>query len=90
MPVVRAGRPESPPAGFTSVRVLTGWDVLEGAGISGPVLLVDENGHYESVDVADTLTRAGHQVAAGTWVNPAGICGWLMSLVSAGVRRTQM
>jgi hypothetical protein len=26
------------------------------------VLLVDEIGHYESVDVADTLTLAGHQV----------------------------
>jgi 2,4-dienoyl-CoA reductase-like NADH-dependent reductase (Old Yellow Enzyme family)/thioredoxin reductase len=58
----QAWRPGSPPAGFSSVRVLTGWDVLEGAKVSGPVLLVDEIGHYESVDVADTLTLAGHQV----------------------------
>jgi 2,4-dienoyl-CoA reductase-like NADH-dependent reductase (Old Yellow Enzyme family) len=58
----QAWRPGSPPAGFSSVRVLTGWDVLEGASISGPVLLVDEIGHYESVDVADTLTLAGYQV----------------------------
>jgi len=58
----QAWRPGSPPAGFSTVRVLTGWDVLEGAEITGPVLLVDEIGHYESVDVADTLTLAGHQV----------------------------
>jgi 2,4-dienoyl-CoA reductase-like NADH-dependent reductase (Old Yellow Enzyme family) len=58
----QAWRPGSPPAGFGGVRVLTGWDVLAGAEITGPVLLVDEIGHYESIDVADTLTRAGHQV----------------------------
>ena len=58
----QAWRPDSPPAGFASVQILTGWDVLDGAEIAGPVLLVDEIGHYESIDVADTLTLAGHQV----------------------------
>ncbi|GAA1518480.1 FAD-dependent oxidoreductase [Nocardioides humi] len=58
----QAWRPGAAPAGFDSVRVLTGWDVIEGAEIVGPVLLVDEIGHYESIDVADLLVRAGHAV----------------------------
>jgi heterodisulfide reductase subunit A-like polyferredoxin len=44
------------------IRFLTGWDVLEGAEVVGPVLLVDEVGHYESIDVAETLVQAGHKV----------------------------
>ncbi len=58
----QAWRPAAPPAGIEQVTVLTGWDVLQGAAIRGPVLLVDEIGHYESIDVAEYLAHAGHVV----------------------------
>ncbi|GGJ41011.1 oxidoreductase [Streptomyces brasiliensis] len=58
----QAWRPGESPAGLASIELLTGWDVLSGAEITGPVLLVDELGHYEAIDVAETLVRAGHQV----------------------------
>ncbi|MFE9924350.1 FAD-dependent oxidoreductase [Streptomyces sp. NPDC005774] len=58
----QAWRPAGAPEGLASVDVLTGWDVLNGAEITGPVLLVDELGHYEGIDVAETLVRAGHRV----------------------------
>lgn len=58
----QAWRPGEPPAGMDAIELLTGWDVLAGAKIVGPVLLVDEIGHYESIDVAETLVNAGHEV----------------------------
>ncbi len=58
----QAWRPGEPPTGMDSIELLTGWDVLNGAAIVGPVLLVDEIGHYESIDVAETLVKAGHEV----------------------------
>lgn len=58
----QAWRPGEAPAGLSGVRLLTGWDVLQGAEITGPVLLVDEIGHFESIDVAETLVDAGHRV----------------------------
>ncbi|GAA4752811.1 FAD-dependent oxidoreductase [Nocardioides endophyticus] len=58
----QAWRPGEPPAGLDDVELHTGWDVMAGADITGPVLLVDEIGHYEGIDVAETLVRAGHQV----------------------------
>lgn len=43
-------------------RVHTGWDVLRGASLGHVVLLLDEIGHYESVDVAQRLVDGGHRV----------------------------
>lgn len=48
--------------GLETINLLTGWDVLNGATLGERVLLVDEIGHYESLDVAETLVGAGHQV----------------------------
>jgi pyruvate/2-oxoglutarate dehydrogenase complex dihydrolipoamide dehydrogenase (E3) component len=48
--------------GLDRVEALTGWDVLSGAAVGPRVLLLDEGGHYESLDVAETLVEAGHQV----------------------------
>jgi 2,4-dienoyl-CoA reductase-like NADH-dependent reductase (Old Yellow Enzyme family) len=45
--------------GLSSISLLTGWDILRGAEVEGPVLLVDELGHYESFDVAETLVKRG-------------------------------
>jgi 2,4-dienoyl-CoA reductase-like NADH-dependent reductase (Old Yellow Enzyme family) len=58
----QAWRPGQPPVGIENVTVLTGWDVLSGAPVEGPVLLVDDIGHYESIDVAEYLVHAGHRV----------------------------
>jgi 2,4-dienoyl-CoA reductase-like NADH-dependent reductase (Old Yellow Enzyme family) len=58
----QAWRPGQPPVGIENVTVLTGWDVLRGAPVEGPVLLVDDIGHYESIDVAEYLVHAGHRV----------------------------
>jgi hypothetical protein len=54
--------PGGGPTGIDTVSTLTGWDVLAGVALKGPVLLLDELGHYESIDVAESLTRAGHRV----------------------------
>jgi NADPH-dependent 2,4-dienoyl-CoA reductase/sulfur reductase-like enzyme len=51
--------PEQHLAGLDAVPLLTGWDVLSGVVPDGPVLLVDEIGHYESFDVAETLVNHG-------------------------------
>lgn len=58
----QAWRPGEPPTGLAGVDVLTGWDVLEGAEAPGPVVLVDEISHYESLDVAERLLLAGRRV----------------------------
>jgi len=54
--------PWGPPDGFDSVEVFTSWDVLGQASLGHRVLLLDELGHYESLDVAERLTDSGHQV----------------------------
>lgn len=52
-----------PLPGLDRVRAHTGWDVLDGSAALGhTVLLLDEIGHYESVDVAQRLVDAGHRV----------------------------
>ncbi|HEX4250815.1 MAG TPA: FAD-dependent oxidoreductase [Pseudonocardia sp.] len=59
-------RPAVPLPGLDTLdpeRVHTGWDVLGGtAALGHTVLLLDEVGHYESVDVAQQLVDAGHRV----------------------------
>jgi len=55
-------RPAVPLPGLDEVRVHTGWDVLRGAELGHTVLLLDEIGHYESVDVAQRLVDDGHRV----------------------------
>ncbi|GAA5156588.1 FAD-dependent oxidoreductase [Pseudonocardia eucalypti] len=56
-------RPALPLPGLAEVRAHTGWDVLRGTAELGPtVLLLDEIGHYESVDVARRLVDEGHRV----------------------------
>lgn len=55
-------RPNLPLPGIGTVTVHTGWDVLRGADLGHTVLLFDENGHYESVDVAQRLVDTGHRV----------------------------
>jgi 2,4-dienoyl-CoA reductase-like NADH-dependent reductase (Old Yellow Enzyme family) len=53
----------APLPGLGQARISTGWDVLAGHGPDGhTVLLLDEIGHYESVDVAQKLVDAGHRV----------------------------
>jgi 2,4-dienoyl-CoA reductase-like NADH-dependent reductase (Old Yellow Enzyme family) len=58
----QAWRPGDSPTGFDTVELLTGWDVLEGADVPGPVVLVDEISHYESLDVAERLLQSGRRV----------------------------
>lgn len=48
--------------GLAEIELLTGWDVLAGAPLGERVLLLDELGHYESLDVAEQLVGAGHEV----------------------------
>ena len=48
--------------GLDSINLLTGWDVLAGTTLGERVLLVDEIGHYESLDVAEALVESGHKV----------------------------
>jgi 2,4-dienoyl-CoA reductase-like NADH-dependent reductase (Old Yellow Enzyme family) len=55
-------RPAVPLPGLDQITPYTGWDVLAGAPLGHTVLLLDEIGHYESVDVAQRLVDAGHRV----------------------------
>jgi 2,4-dienoyl-CoA reductase-like NADH-dependent reductase (Old Yellow Enzyme family) len=45
--------------GLSSISLHTGWDILNGLEVEGPVLLLDELGHYESFDAAETLVKRG-------------------------------
>jgi len=65
----QALRPAVPLPGLDTLdpaRVHTGWDVLRGPDVRSvlghTVLLLDEVGHYESVDVAQRLVDGGHRV----------------------------
>jgi 2,4-dienoyl-CoA reductase-like NADH-dependent reductase (Old Yellow Enzyme family) len=53
-------RPWGPPGGFTSA--LTSWDVLDGAPTGRTVLVLDDLGHYETLDVAHLLVGQGKRV----------------------------
>ncbi|KIC17282.1 oxidoreductase [Leisingera sp. ANG-Vp] len=48
--------------------VLTPDDLLDGAGVSGPVVIYDEDGAYMGNVLAEKLVKEGHQV---TYVTPA-------------------
>ncbi|MEX0303410.1 MAG: FAD-dependent oxidoreductase [Leisingera sp.] len=50
------------------VSVLTPDDLLNGAGVSGPVVIYDEDGAYMGNVLAEKLVKDGHQV---TYVTPA-------------------
>ena len=64
--------PETTLPGVAEVEVLTGWDVLGGAELVGPVLLVDELGHYEPIDVAEKVLAAGHELHYVTRLSGVG------------------
>ena len=51
-------RPWGPPDGFDPGRARTSWDVMGGAETGGTVVILDEVGHYETLDVAHLLLAA--------------------------------
>jgi 2,4-dienoyl-CoA reductase-like NADH-dependent reductase (Old Yellow Enzyme family) len=53
-------RPWGPPAGFAGA--LTSWEVLDGAPTGDVVVILDDLGHYETLDVAHLLVTQGKQV----------------------------
>jgi 2,4-dienoyl-CoA reductase-like NADH-dependent reductase (Old Yellow Enzyme family) len=55
-------RPWGPPDGFDPAGVLTSWDVMGGAQTGGTVVILDEVGHYETLDVAHLLVAKGRRV----------------------------
>lgn len=55
-------RPWAPPDGFDRSVALTSWDVMGGAQTSGTVVILDEVGHYETLDVAHLLVSEGRAV----------------------------
>ncbi|MCU1656989.1 MAG: oxidase [Pseudonocardiales bacterium] len=55
-------RPWAAPDGFDSADVLTSWDVMGGAETGGTVVILDEVGHYETLDVAHLLVGQGRRV----------------------------
>jgi 2,4-dienoyl-CoA reductase-like NADH-dependent reductase (Old Yellow Enzyme family) len=55
-------RPWGPPDGFDPASVLTSWDIMGGAETGGTVAILDEVGHYETLDVAHLLVGQGRRV----------------------------
>ena len=55
-------RPWAPPDGFDPSATLTSWDVMSGAQTGGTVVVLDEVGHYETLDVAHLLASQGRRV----------------------------
>jgi FAD-dependent oxidoreductase family protein len=55
-------RPWGPPDGFDATTALTSWDVLDGAPVGDTVVIVDDLGHYETLDVAHYLVEQGKRV----------------------------
>ena len=55
-------RPWGPPDGFDSARARTSWDIMAGAETGGDVVILDEVGHYETLDVAHLLLAQGRRV----------------------------
>ncbi len=55
-------RPWGPPDGFDSATARTSWDILGGAETGGTVVILDEVGHYETLDVAHLLVEQGRRV----------------------------
>lgn len=48
--------------GLDRIQLLTSWDVLCGAPLGDKVLILDELGHYEPLDVAELVLAAGRKV----------------------------
>jgi 2,4-dienoyl-CoA reductase-like NADH-dependent reductase (Old Yellow Enzyme family) len=55
-------RPWGPPDGFDPAGALTSWDILAGAETGGTVVILDDVGHYETLDVAQLLVEQGRRV----------------------------
>ncbi len=55
-------RPGGPPDGFDAAAALTSWDVMAGAQTGGAVVILDDVGHYETLDVAQLLVEQGRRV----------------------------
>jgi 2,4-dienoyl-CoA reductase-like NADH-dependent reductase (Old Yellow Enzyme family) len=54
--------PWDAPDGFDPLAALTSWDVMSGAETGGTVVVLDEVGHYETLDVVHLLTSQGRRV----------------------------
>ena len=55
-------RPWGPPDGFDAAAALTSWDIMAGAETGGTVVILDDVGHYETLDVAQLLVEQGRRV----------------------------
>lgn len=55
-------RPWGPPDGFDATAARTSWDILAGAETGGTVVILDEVGHYETLDVAQLLVEQSRRV----------------------------
>jgi 2,4-dienoyl-CoA reductase-like NADH-dependent reductase (Old Yellow Enzyme family) len=55
-------RPWGPPDGFDPAGARTSWDIMDGAATGGTVVILDEVGHYETLDVAQLLVEQGRRV----------------------------
>jgi 2,4-dienoyl-CoA reductase-like NADH-dependent reductase (Old Yellow Enzyme family) len=55
-------RPWGPPDGFDPAAARTSWDIMGGAETGDTVVILDEVGHYETLDVAQLLVKQGRRV----------------------------
>ena len=55
-------RPWGPPDGFDAAAARTSWDIMAGAETGGTVVILDDVGHYETLDVAQLLVKQGRRV----------------------------
>ena len=55
-------RPWGPPDGFDPAEARTSWEILAGAETGGTVVILDDVGHYETLDVAQLLVEQGRRV----------------------------
>ena len=55
-------RPWGPPDGFDPARARTSWQIMDGAETGDVVVILDEVGHYETLDVAHRLLAQGRRV----------------------------
>jgi 2,4-dienoyl-CoA reductase-like NADH-dependent reductase (Old Yellow Enzyme family) len=59
-------RPARTLSGWGTLRALTSWQVLEGADAGESVLVYDDGGHYEAIDVVERLLAYGVKVHYAT------------------------
>lgn len=55
-------RPWGPPDGFDPAAARTSWDIMNGADTGTDIVILDEVGHYETLDVAHVLLSKGRRV----------------------------